>query len=106
MPDDFERRRVPAVPRAVAKIKPDDIRVRVLGTVLDVSGTQLVLDDGTGKVTVSFRDPPKAKPNQLVRVFGRVIPGEKEVELSGEILQDATGLNLDLHRRILALQER
>ncbi|MBU0953771.1 MAG: OB-fold nucleic acid binding domain-containing protein [Nanoarchaeota archaeon] len=99
MPEGFNRR-LPAIPRLISEISSDDIRVRIMGTVLDVSGNRLVLDDGTGKVTVTFEELPAVAPHQLVRIFGRVIPLDGGVELSGELLQDMTGLDLALHRSL------
>lgn len=92
--------------RAIAGIKPEDIRVSVIGTVLDRNeeGTWLVLDDGTGKVAVSSEAPVQAGVNQLVRVFGRTIPLEHGVELQGEIIQDMGKLDLELFRRVKGLK--
>ncbi|MFH1444949.1 MAG: replication protein RepA [Nanoarchaeota archaeon] len=97
---DFDRRRLPAKNRLVAGIKPDDLRVRLLGTVVDSAENSLVLDDGTGKINVNFDDPIKAENNKLVRVFGRVVPLENGFELHGEIVQDMSLLDMSLLKRM------
>ena len=37
--------------------------------------------------------------NDIVRVFGRVIPIEGGVEISGEILQDMSNVNMELYKK-------
>ena len=93
------QRRMPAVDRQVSEIKPEDIRVKVTGTIVDVQGTRAVLDDGTGKLEMSLGEL-KAEPQKLVRVFGRVMAQEGGLELQAEILQDMSGLDLELMRKI------
>ena len=90
------RRRIPSVERRIAEIKPGDMRVRITGTVIDKQDNRIVLDDGSGRINIGFDDPVKAEPNQLVRVFGRVIPIEGGVELQGDIIQDMSRLDLEL----------
>ena len=87
-------RRMPSVQKTISEIKPDDTRVSVIGTVVDIKGNTLVLDDGSGNIQVVFNEDAAANPNQLVRIFGRVMPGEHGVEIMGEILQDMSGLDV------------
>jgi hypothetical protein len=100
---DDARRRLPSVEKAIADISPEDIRVRVLGTVIDVQDSALMLDDGSGKLHVTFENPVTTKPNQLVRVFGRVIPLEQGVQLQGELVQDMSHLDVNLYKKVHAL---
>lgn len=104
--EDFEevmvRKRMPCVERKIAEITPTDMRVRVLGTVIDKGEEKIVLDDGTGKIEIGFDEPVNVEINQFVRVFGRVIPMEMGVELQGEIIQDMSELDRGL---LLKLQE-
>ena len=99
----FQQRMLPSVDRKVSEIKEDDIRVRVLGTVVDKADNTVVVDDGTGKITATFDEPVKAglaEPKQLVRVFGRVINTADGLELQGEVVQDMSGLDVELYKRI------
>jgi hypothetical protein len=97
------QRRMPSVKRKISEIKAEDIRVSILGTVIDKQGERIVIDDGTGKIDVAFDRVVEAEPKKLVRVFGRVIPMENGFELQGEILQDMSGLDLELYNKVRAL---
>lgn len=105
MAEEFQRR-MPSQERDILGIRPEDIRVSVIGTIIDRNeeGTRLVVDDGTGKLTVTADAPLPGETNQLVRVFGRVIPLEQGVELQGEIVQDMSKLDLDLYKRLKGLK--
>ena len=87
----------PAVKRRVAEINPNlDSRISLIGKIIDIEEKVLVLDDGTGKINISFSDDipkPELKPGQMVRVFGFVIPSEP-VEIQAEIIQDMSKLKL------------
>lgn len=91
---------MPSVDRAVSGIKADDIRVSVIGTVIDSQKNRLVIDDGTGKVAVSFEDPVKAENSKLVRVLGRVIPMDSGVEIQGDALQPMDGMDMELKKKV------
>ena len=105
MPEEFQRR-LPSTEREIASIQAGDIRVSVIGTVIDKNeeGTRLVLDDGTGKVSVTLETPAEAGVNQMVRVFGRVIPLEKGVELQGELVQDMSKLDMAFVKKVKGLK--
>ena len=98
--DTLFQRMLPSVDRKVSGIKEEDIRVRVLGTVIDKKENTLVLDDGTGKITANFDDPIKAEMKQMVRVFGRVFKTADGMELQGEVVQDMTRLDMELQKRV------
>ena len=83
--------RMPAKERMVSGIQSGDTRVSIVGTVVDANGGMMALDDGTGKIDVSFEEPAPATAGQLVRVFGRIIPREGGIELQGEAGQRALG---------------
>lgn len=105
MAEEFQRR-LPSLERDIADIRPEDIRVSVIGTMIDKNdeGTRLVLDDGTGKVAISAESPVTMEVNKIVRVFGRVIPLEKGVELQGEIVQDMSKLDRELLKSVKGLK--
>ena len=102
MPEEGQdsRRRVPSVFRRVSGIKPEDIRISLIGTVIDTADDGIVLDDGIGKVDISLPEPPAVKVRSIVRVFGRVIPMEGGIQLQGEIVQDMTGLDMELLKKV------
>ncbi|MBI4173965.1 MAG: replication protein RepA [Candidatus Aenigmarchaeota archaeon] len=100
MADEDVRKRLPSVRKRIAEITADDMRVQVIGTVIDAQDNRIILDDGTGQVTAVFDGPQDLAGRKRVRVFGRVIAMEGGVELQAEILQDATGLDLQLLKRV------
>lgn len=108
MPDILEndrvRRRMPSLERRVSELQSGDMRVSLIGTVIDKQETRIVLDDGSGKVNVNFESPPEVKPNQFVRVFGRAIQAGNGLEIEGEIIQDMERLDKDLYKKVNSLK--
>jgi hypothetical protein len=104
MPEDQEggefRRRLPSVMKDIGEIGQGDLRVSVIGTVIDKQEEGLVLDDGTGKMLIRFDSPFETELNKMVRVLGKVVPLEDGVELHGEFLQDMDGLDMELLKRL------
>jgi len=97
-------RRMPAYEKRIAEITKGDVRVRLLGTVIDASDNVVVLDDGTGKINVVFNEPVAVEANKTVRIFGRVMPAEEGFEIEGEILQDVSGIDVGLYRKAVELE--
>ena len=93
------QRRLPYLDRRIDELTQDDIKVRVSGAVIEKRGDVLIIDDGTGQVRIATEGPKGFDINNLIRVFGRVIPVEGGVEISGEILQDMSDVNMDLYKR-------
>ena len=103
-------RRLPARERRVDEITAQDYRVRVTGTIVDVDekGETGLLDDGTGRALLLFADQEqlnKAAEVKLVRVIGRA-SGDNEVRIEVEIIQDMSGLDLELYKRLRYLEEK
>ena len=102
---DFQKR-MPSVDRTISGIRPEDIRVAVIGTVIDSQEKRVVIDDGTGKLAVSFEEPVKAENAKLVRVLGRVIPMDSGVELQGDVFQPMDGMDMGLKKSVDELVKR
>ncbi len=87
----------PAVKRKVKDLNPNlDSRVSLIGRVIDLKENLLVLDDGTGRINISFSEDtpkPELKQEQVARVFGFIIPSDP-VEVQAEIIQDMSKLKL------------
>lgn len=107
MPEEGQdfRRRIPSVLRKVSDIRPDDVRVSVIGTVIDKAEDGIVLDDGTGKIDITLEGPVEFETNSMIRVFGRVFPVESGFQLQGEFVQDMSGLDMELLKRVGSLEE-
>ena len=102
MPEDV--RRFPALQKQVSKINETDVRISIIGTIIDKQNDFIMVDDSTGRIKISFQDI-KFDLNQMVRVFGRVIPTPSGCELQGEVIQDMSKLDLSLFKKIQNLSE-
>ncbi|MFH1229548.1 MAG: hypothetical protein V1678_03940 [Candidatus Aenigmatarchaeota archaeon] len=98
------RRRLPAIEKIISDIHPDsDVRIRVLGTIIDMGSNSIVLDDGTGKIEVYFEELPEVKQGQMVRIITRIIPLIDGYECKGEVLQKLDGFNIELYKKARSL---
>lgn len=97
------RRRLPAVERAIADINPErDVRVRLTGTVLGISSSCLMLDDGKSRAEIMFESSEAMlgiETGKLVRVVCRVLPLIDGYECRGEVIQSLEDFDLSLWRR-------
>lgn len=97
------KKRVASSEKHIADISPDkDIRVRILGTVLDVSEGTILIDDGTSKAEVQFdsaEETASLERGQLVRIVARVLPLIDGFALRGEAVQDMSGFDMQLFKR-------
>jgi len=100
----FSYRRMPAVYRTLDSIEPEkDIRARLLGRVVDKGQGSVFLDDGTKTAEIIMENPDSVTLNDVIRVFCRVIPLESGCELRAEIVQDMTGVDQDLYKKVKGL---
>lgn len=97
-----EMKRMPAVEKTIADIKETDIRVKLYGSVIETAEDSILLDDGTGQVKVATEN--LKIPSQNVMVVGKVIAFESGVEIKGEIISDATGLDRGLLEKVRVLE--
>ncbi len=97
---EFQYRRLPAVPKRVIDINPEkDVRVRILGRIVDKSNGTIVVDDGSSTATIVM-DDAACEVDDMVCVFARVLPLEDGYELRGEVVQNKNGLNAGLYKKI------
>src|SRR3972149_6547809 len=93
-------KRASAVPRKIAEINPEkDIRVSILGRIIEKSNGVLVVDEGSGTAEV-ITEEPSAEINDIVRIFCRVLPLENGFELRAEIIQVMNSLNMDFYKKV------
>ncbi len=104
------KRRNVAFEKRISELNSTDIRVKVIGTVIekDASNMSIVIDDGgsTLRILLEPDEFNKIEVGKLIRVMGVVIPpleGET-VELRGEIVQDFSKLNPELYEKYLKLK--
>lgn len=95
--------------RKISDIDPNtDSRVRVMGFVVDKKEDTIVIDDGGGKVNVFMESGAidKLEINQLVRLFGMIMPLENGFEIKADVVQDLSGLNINLYKKVDELYNR
>jgi len=98
--------RIPAKERKISDIREDDARVNIVGTVVDLKDNIMILDDGSGKINITFEEGPLVNPGQLVRISGRIINIEGGMELQGELCQDFSNADIEQWRKISKLWEK
>lgn len=100
MPDEkFQYKRLPAVMKSVIDINPEkDVRVRILGKIIDKQDGVIMVDDGTS--TAQIVTDAACEVGSMVCVFARVLPLEDGYELRGEVVQDRNGLDPELRKKI------
>jgi len=98
------------VKRKIPEINPEvDLKVKVMGFVVDKKNDTIVLDDGSSKIKI-FVDMPgmidKIDINQLIRVFGSTLPTEDGFEIKADAIQDLSGLNINLYKKVEELYNK
>jgi len=105
--DSKPRRRLPAKERTISDIQADkDVRVRIMGTVIGLSGNSLMVDDGSSHAEILFDKTDLLtglKEGQLVKVVTRILPLIDGYECRGEAVQDLTGININLYKQVRGL---
>mgnify|MGYP000347788256 CR=1 FL=1 len=96
--------------RKVSEIDPTiDVRVKIVGFIVDKKEDTLIIDDGSGKVKV-FVDSPaiieNLSLNQLVRVFGSVLMTENGFEIKADMVQDLSRLDINLFKKVEELYNK
>lgn len=101
-PGTFQYKRMVAASRKISDINPEkDIRVRLLGKIIDKYNGIVVVDDGTGKAEIIVEENiDKINMNGIVRAFCRVIPLENGYELRAEIINNMSSLDIELYKKI------
>jgi hypothetical protein len=94
------KRRLPSVEKNIADIQPEtDVRIRLIGTVIDTTPNSVIIDDGTGKIDVYFGEELNVKQGQRVRVVTRIVPLIDGFECRGEVLQTLDDFDIGLYKK-------
>jgi len=86
--------------KLISQVTKEDSRVAVIGKVLEIGNNSFVLQDDTGTTEV-FSDIP-AEKDKLVRVYCSVIEGQ----LKADVIQDLTGFDLNLFKKVEELYNK
>ncbi|MBU3957603.1 MAG: replication protein RepA [Nanoarchaeota archaeon] len=92
------KKRLPAKEKLVSEILQNDIRVRILGTVIDKGEGAIVLDDGSGRLEV-VTEGQAPEMGKMVRAVARILPLTGGFEARAECVQDMAGFDVELYRR-------
>ncbi len=96
---EFQYKRLPATPKKISQINPEkDVRIRLLGKIIDKTDGTIILDDGSATATIVTDGT--CEINDTIRVFARVLPLEEGYELRGEIIQNVNNLDMELYKKI------
>ena len=86
-----------------------DLKVKILGFVVDKKENTFVIDDGSGKVKVFVDEASlldNININQLIRVFGSTLPTEDGFEIKADAIQDLSNLNINLYKKVEELYNK
>jgi hypothetical protein len=101
------RKRLPAINKNISEINPDtDVRVRLMGIVIDTKENSLILDDGSAQTEIIFEDNNDVlgiENGQKLRIVTRILPLMGGFECRGECIQQLNGFNLSLYKSALSI---
>ncbi len=101
---EFKYQRLPAKDIMIKDISPaKDVRVRIVGTIIDKTSASIIVDDSSGnKEILATEELTKDfKQGDVVRVFCRVIALEKGYQLQAELMQNMSELDIKKYRKII-----
>lgn len=82
-----QMKRFVAAERTVSSIKAEDVRVKIIGTIIDRVEDSLMINDGTGNIRV-VGNIGDFKTGMYIRVIGRIAPSENGYDINAEIVQN------------------
>ena len=92
------------VKKKIEEINPEtDLKIKLLGFVVDKKDDTFILDDGSKKVKVFVDNPAiveKMNINQLIRIFGSTLPTDEGFEIKADVVQDLSNLNINLYKKV------
>lgn len=95
--------------KSIGEVNADiDLKIKVMGFVVDKSDVFIVVDDGKNKVKI-FVEPEmmeKVDIHQFIAVYGSTIPTEDGFEIKADAIQDLTGLNLQFYKKMNELYKK
>lgn len=102
-------KRVPAVDAKISNLKENMGRVAIAGTIVSKNpdiGSFMLDDSESSIIVIAPSNDPKQfdsiKEGQFVRVLGKVWGTGDELEIQAEIIQDFSGINKELYKKVFA----
>ena len=98
-------RRAPAIDMSIRDLKENMGRVGITGTVVNKNSeiNSFLLDNGQERILVLANRPDdfnRLKEGQFIRVLGKVWGQQDELEIQAEIIQDFSGIDKELFRKV------
>jgi RNase P/RNase MRP subunit p29 len=98
------------VKRKIEEINPEtDLKVKIMGFVVDKKDDTVILDDGSKKAKVfvdNITIVEKMNINQLIRIFGSTLPTDEGFEIKADVVQDLSNLNINLYKKVEELYNK
>ncbi|MEK6904394.1 MAG: hypothetical protein AABW87_02255 [Nanoarchaeota archaeon] len=89
--------RKPYAEKFIRDLKNEDFKVALSGTIINKTENDFFLDDGTGQIRCIYAN---VSEYEYVRIFGTLMPLPDGFELQGEIIQDLSKIDKQLHKRL------
>ncbi len=105
------RKRAVAFEKRISEITKEDIRVKVIGIVIekDSPSSSILIDDGESTIRIILDDDllESTELGKLIRVIGIVSPALEGdgFELRGELTQDFSKLDKELYKKYLNVKK-
>ncbi|MDD5253506.1 MAG: hypothetical protein PHG05_00170 [Candidatus Nanoarchaeia archaeon] len=84
----------------IRDLTKNDSNVCISGLVILRNSGTFIVDDGTGQIQVNS---PEENNHEYVRVFGRVIPYEEELQINAIVVQEFSKIDKVLYSKIKEL---
>jgi hypothetical protein len=98
------------VKKKIEEINPEiDLKVKLMGFVVDKKDDTLILDDGSKKVKLFVDNPvvvERININQLIRVFGSTLPTDEGFEIKVDAIQDLSNFDINLYKKVEELYNK
>ncbi len=98
------KKRLPAKEKKISEIRENDVRVKVLGVVIDRNETSMVIDDGSGNIEVVADNAPET--GKFIKAILRILPLMNGFEARLETYQDMEGFDMELYKQAKELANR
>ncbi len=96
-------RRTPYKEKHVKDLSVADFKVSISGAVAGLRDDGFLLGDGSGEVFINtsrMENVGVYKDNEIVKVFGRLMPYESGFEIQAEIIQALAGVDMAAMKKI------
>ncbi|MEM2907130.1 MAG: hypothetical protein QW739_03530 [Candidatus Odinarchaeota archaeon] len=93
-----------AIWKTIRDLNPNDNRVRIIGRVIETSGNQIVVDDGTGVILIDISNIPKESVGANVLVTGSVHQrNDSKIVIEADLINNIEHVNFEIYHKIYDL---